>query len=137
MIAITFQKREEVSLQETYPAMFSIPAQNIAVMKQGFDLQRTDSGTYLLTIPLGDYAQEAKEGDMIVFNFNNDISGSGAVITFGTDVPARFVDVGHYEMVVELSAEGAKIFLSNFGQGIECKIIDNSFPTCKDIIDSL
>ena len=127
LLAITFPERKEVSIQETYPAMFSIPAQSIAVMGQGFDLQRTDSGTYFLTIPLGNYAPEVKEGDMIVFNFNNDIPGSGEVITFGTDVPVLLADVGHYEMVVELSVEGAKIFLSNFGHGVECEIIDNSF----------
>ena len=137
LLAITFAEGEEVSIQETYPAMFSIPAQSIAVMGQGLDLQRTDSGTYFLTIPLGYYAQEMKEGDSIVFNFNNDISVGGGVITFGTDVPALSVDVGHYEIVVELSVEGAKIFLSNFGHGIECEIIDNSFTTCKDITDSL
>ncbi|MDE5597612.1 MAG: M56 family metallopeptidase, partial [Lachnospiraceae bacterium] len=124
LLAITFPGGEEVSIQETYPAMFSIPAQSIAVMGQGFDIQRTDSGTYIFTVPWG-YAQEAEEGDLLVIYYYNDIVADGGVRTQLAAVPVLSVDAVNYDVWVELSADEVRTFLANFGHGIECEIIDN------------
>ena len=125
LLAITFPRGEEVSIQETYPAMFSISAQNIAVMGQGFDLQRTDSGTYLFTVPWG-YAQEAEEGDLIVIYYYDDIVADGGTREQLAAVPILSVEAVNYDVWVELSVDELRKFLANFGHGIECEIIDNA-----------
>ncbi len=125
LLAITFSEGEEVSIQETYPAMFSIPVQSVIVMGQGFDIQRTDSGTYLFTVPWG-YAQEAEEGDMLVIYYYNDIVANGGVRTQLAAVPVLSVDAVNYDVWVELSADELRTFLANFGHGIECEIIENA-----------
>ncbi len=136
LLAITFPEGEEVSIQETYPAMFSVPAQSIAVMGQGFGLQRTDSGTYLFTVPWG-HAQEAEEGDVLVIYYYNDIVADGGVRTQLAVVPVLSVDVGNYDVWVELSADEVRTFLANFGHGIECEIMENALNelTFDDIME--
>lgn len=131
LLAITFPEGEEVSIQETYPARFSIPAQSIAVMGQGFDIQRTDSGAYLFTVPWG-YAREAEEGDLLVIYYYNDISADGGARTQLATVPVLSVDVGNYDVWVELSTDAVRTFLVNFGHGIECEIIEKGAEQTTD-----
>ena len=124
LLAITFPEGEEVSIQETYPSSFSVPAQSIAVMGQGFDLQRTDSGTYLFTVPWG-YAQDAEVGDTLAIYYYNDTKADGGVRMPLATVSVLSVDAGNYDVWVELSVEEAGTFLANFGHGIECEIVES------------
>lgn len=74
MVAITFASREDISLQETWPARYSGPAESIMVMWQGFSLWDIGDGsnlsgsTHLMTFPAGAVVPDvetAKAGDIL------------------------------------------------------------------------
>lgn len=121
LLAITFPAGQEVFIQETYPATFSVPAQSIVVMGQGFELVREDSGNYIFTVPWG-YAREAKEGDVLSIYYYNDIPADGGEEVLLAETEVISVDADNYDIWVMLTTEEVKTFLANFGHGIECKI---------------
>lgn len=123
LVELSFPKGE-MSIQETYPAAFSIPAKSIVVMGQGFSLEHTDSGKYLFTVPWG-LAQEAREGDRLeIYRYDyDDVMENGQEKEFVAAVPVLFVDIGNYDVWVELSADEVNAFLAGFGRGIACELV--------------
>ncbi len=135
LVRITFSPGEETKILETHPGRFSRAADSIEVMGEGFALQTTPDGGYLLTIPIG-MAPEAEEGDTLDLYH--------AVLEEGTlqenyhlymlEAPEKIrkelfsetrvlaVDPEGYDILVELSGEEAEIFLSEFGFGVSCEL---------------
>lgn len=126
LIEISFRKESGISLQETYPAVFSGPAKSIIVMGQGFWLRPADAGRYRFTIPWG-LVQEAEEGDMLeIYRYDHydhyDVAENGQERELVASVPVLSVDVDNYDVWVELSADEVNTFLAGFGRGIACEI---------------
>lgn len=126
LIEISFRKESGISLQETYPAVFSGPAKSIIVMGQGFWLWPADAGRYRFTIPWG-LVQEAEEGDMLeIYRYDHydyyDVAENGQERELVASVPVLSVDVDNYDVWVELSADEVNTFLAGFGRGIACEI---------------
>lgn len=132
LVEISFPKNEEVFIQETYPASFSMPAKRIVVMGQGFEIRREDSGNYLFTVPWG-LVQEAEEGDRLeIYRYDHydyyDVMENGQEKELVAAVPVLSVDADHYDVWVELSADEVSAFLSGFGRGIACEIVKQGRP---------
>ena len=110
-------------IQETYPATFSIPAESIVVMGQGFLLERAEPGKYLFTVPRG-FAQEAQEGDILeIYRYYDDVMENETEKEFVAAVPVLSVDAGNDDIWVEMSADEVSAFLSGFGRGIVCELV--------------
>ncbi len=122
LVELSFPKGE-MFIQETYPATFSIPAESIVVMGQGFLLERAEPGKYLFTVPRG-FAQEAQEGDILeIYRYYDDVMENETEKEFVAAVPVLSVDAGNDDIWVEMSADEVSAFLSGFGRGIVCELV--------------
>lgn len=95
-------------------------------MGQGFQIQSVDGGKYRFTIPWG-LVREAEEGDTLeIYRYDHydyyDVAENGQEKELVTSVPVLSVDVGNYDVWVELSVDEVNTFLAGFGRGIACEI---------------
>ncbi len=115
LIEITFPAGERVTVQETWPAVFSGRAQSVVVMGQGFLLDGGENGTYRFTVPWG-LAREAGAGDLLSVYYQEEDDWR-----LLAEVPVLSVDVENYDIWVEFSKQEVSTFLAAFGRGIRCE----------------
>lgn len=116
LVRITFSGEEEVFIQETYPASFSVMAERIEVMGLGFSLEHGENGRWRLGIPRG-MAPDAEAGDVLeIYHHDPAIDGQPAELLASTPVQ----EAEEYVLLVELSTQEAETFLAEFGFGIVC-----------------
>lgn len=122
LIRISFSKNVEVSVMETYPAMFSEKAEKIEVMGRGpFGMTYVDADRYRFSIPLS-MASEAQAGDLLeIYHHAPEIDGQEPELL--TSVPVQSVEPEFYQIWVELSTEEVETFLSEYGFGIQCRLV--------------
>ncbi len=129
LVEITFPKGEEVWVNELYPGSFAISAESIAVKGEGFSIKPAGSGRYMFMVPWG-IAQDAEEGDTLEIYYNDeeasfyyDREENEQEKTLLAVADVLSVDVDNYDVWVELSAEEARTFLTQFGHGITCNVV--------------
>lgn len=127
LAAVTFSADEDVSILETWPAQFSIPAESILVIWQGLSLENSGNGSYLFTFPggvvpdaetakLGDtlllYREEAEDKAYLTQTPESESSGLIA------SVPILAISENEYGgsmLTIELSLSDIQQILSGFG----------------------
>lgn len=141
LLRITFSPDQEVELTATeqygqtlyrFAAMPEEAAESIQVMGEGFSLERREGDRYLFTVPLG-MADQAEAGDTLeLFHDPNADSTEEIYLSAQEVTPEQVlfasvevlsVDAEHYDIWVELGAEEAEIFLSEFGFGVTAELI--------------
>ena len=146
LLRITFSTDQEVQLAATeqygktlyrFAAMPEEAAESIQVMGEGFSLERREGDRYLFAVPLG-MADQAKAGDTLeLFHDPNADSTEEIYLSAQEATPEQVlfaavevlsVDAEHYDIWVELGAEEAEIFLSEFGFGVTAKLIQIQSP---------
>ena len=137
LVRMTFSDDVAVNLSSDMPGSFSENAKSIIITGIGFDIRPTGEGRYLFTIPIG-MANEAAEGDVLqIYHY---ISPEGDIREmyhlYQLDSPDKLkpellastvveaVDSENYDIWVTLSTQEVQTFLSEFGFGVYCEIVD-------------
>ena len=123
LVRITFPAGEEVAIQETWPARFSIAAESIEMIGEGFAGQNIEGGRCQMAIPMdfsmtgadGTVIPEPIPGDVLVFS---DADG-GQLAT----AQSGFVDFEAGQIWMELSLDGARMLLDAYEGGYQCEVI--------------
>lgn len=141
LLRITFSPKQEIFLTTTdqygqtlyrFDPVPAGEAEIIQVMGEGFSMTRQEDDRYLFTVPIG-MAKEAQAGDMLeiyhypkadtteeLYHF---LQGGNSGQELLTSAEVLSVDEEHYDIWVELTAEEAEVFLSEFGFGISVNLI--------------
>lgn len=106
-------------------------AESIQVMGEGFSLERQEEDRYLFTVPLG-MAMDAEAGDILeIYHYPKADTTEEIYLSMQDTEPGQellvstevlSVEEEKYDIWVELSAEDAEVFLSEFGFGITAKL---------------
>lgn len=123
LIQIVFPDKEELFIMETYPAQFSHAADSIAVMGRGpFAMDSLGADRYAFAIPLG-MADGAQPGDTLeIYHHAPEIDGQETKLL--TSVQVKDVVEENGQIWVELSKDETETFLSEFGFGIFCVLVE-------------
>ena len=141
LLRITFSPGQKIFLTTTdrygqtlyqFNPMPAGEAESIQVMGEGFSLMRQEDDRYLFTVPLG-MADEAQAGDILEIYHYLNADTTEEIYRFSqgenpgqellTTVEVLSVDEEHYDIWVEMTAEEAEVFLSEFGFGISVELI--------------
>ena len=141
LLRITFQAGKVISMTTTDQHgrtlyRFSLApeeaAESIQVMGEGFSLERREGDRYLFTVPLG-MADEAQAGDTLEIYHDPNADTTKEIYLSGSagedkqellaSVEVLSVDAPQYDIWVELTAEEAETFLSEFGFGITVNLV--------------
>lgn len=141
LLRITFAPAQEITMTAAdhhgrtlyeFTASPSGEAESIQVMGEGFSMMRQEDDKYLFTVPIG-MAGEAQAGDILEIYHYPKADTTEEVYLFPqggnpgqellTSVEVLSVDEENYDIWVELTAEEAEVFLSEFGFGISVNLI--------------
>ncbi len=141
LLRITFSPDQEIQLSVTerygrtlyqFAGASDAEADSIQVMGEGFSIIRQENDRYLFSVPLG-MALEAQAGDVLEIYHDPEADTAEEIYVFSQDdiseqallasTEVLSVDPEHYDIWVELEAEEAEVFLSEFGFGITAKLI--------------
>lgn len=141
LLRITFSPDQEITLTATeqygqtlyrFDSVSGAEAESIQVMGEGFSMTRQEDDRYLFTVPIG-MAAEAQAGDILEIYHYPKADTTEEIYRFpqGEDLGQELltsaevlsVDEENYDIWVELTAEEAEVFLSEFGFGVSVKLI--------------
>lgn len=141
LLRITFSADKEITMTAAdhygqtlyeFAASPSGEAESIQVMGEGFSMMRQEDDKYLFTVPIG-MAGEAQAGDILEIYHYPKADTAEEVYFFPqgenpgqellASVEVLSVDEENYDIWVELTAEEAEVFLSEFGFGISVNLI--------------
>ena len=118
-------------------------AESIQVMGEGFSLERQEEDRYLFTVPLG-MAMDAEEGDILeIYHYPKADTTEEIYLSMQDTEPGQellvstevlSVEEEKYDIWVELSAEDAEVFLSEFGFGITAKLTKTAVQPEEDTL---
>ncbi len=140
LLRITFREEQEIQMMPTdqhgralylFAPVPEGKAESVQVMGEGFSMIRQEGERYLFTVPIG-MAPEAQAGDRLEIYHDKEADTTKDVYSFpeagltGQELVASVevlsVDEENYDIWVELTAEEAETFLSEFGFGISVEL---------------
>ena len=138
LVRMTFPGDVKVNLSSDMPGSFSEAAESIYVKGIGFDIRPAGEDRYLFTVPIG-MANEAVAGDTLEIYHHMVPEGDIRELyhLYLLDAPdemeteliasAKVEEVvpDNYDIWVTLSTEEVQTFLSEFGFGVYCEIVEN------------
>ena len=138
LVRMTFPGDMAVNLSSDMPGSFSKAAKSIIITGMGFDIRPADEGKCLFAVPIG-MAREAVEGDTLYIYHHISLVGDIREMyhLYLLDSPDMLeqemfastsvvaVDEENFDIWVTLSTQEAQTFLSEFGYGVYCEIVEN------------